>query len=30
MEFAEYAEVPKQLQEKIIAAASTDEEEEDE
>ena len=30
MEFAQYSEVPKQLQEKIIAAASTDEEEEDE
>ncbi|MGD9253810.1 MAG: elongation factor G [Holophagae bacterium] len=30
MEFAEYSEVPKQLQDKIIAAASTDEEEEDE
>jgi elongation factor G len=30
MEFARYAEVPKQLQEKLIAAASKDEEEEDE
>ncbi len=30
MEFAQYSEVPKQLQEKIIAAASTDEEDEDE
>ena len=30
MEFAKYAEVPKQLQEKIVAAAATDEEEEDE
>jgi len=30
MEFAEYAEVPKQLQEKIIAAVSMEEEEDDE
>ena len=30
MEFAQYSEIPKQLQEKIIAAKSTDEEEEDE
>ena len=30
MEFAQYSEIPKQLQEKIIAAASTDEEEDDE
>ncbi len=30
MEFAEYQEVPKQLQEKIIAAASKDEDEDDE
>ena len=30
MEFAQYSEIPKQLQEKIIAAAATDEEEEDE
>jgi elongation factor G len=30
MEFAEYSEVPKQLQDKIIAAASTDEEDDDE
>ena len=30
MEFAQYSEIPKQLQDKIIAAASTDEEEEDE
>jgi hypothetical protein len=30
MEFAQYSEVPKQLQEKIIAAASKDEEEDDE
>jgi elongation factor G len=30
MEFAEYAEVPKQLQDKIVAAASMEEEEDDE
>ena len=30
MEVAQYSEIPKQLQEKIIAAAATDEEEEDE
>ncbi|MEJ2580858.1 MAG: hypothetical protein P8127_04340 [Acidobacteriota bacterium] len=30
MEFAEYAQVPKQLQDKIVAAAAKDEEEDDE
>jgi hypothetical protein len=30
MEFAKYSEVPKQMQEKIIAAAASDEEEDGE
>jgi hypothetical protein len=30
MEFAKYSEVPKQMQDKIIAAASKDEDEDDE